>query len=129
MTRDPASFRYESDVSGRVNGRSFYWRFPADIRAKDELMAAFAQALWFPRDFDPGWTELFDSLCDLSEIPDRKVVIVHDALPRLPNDQLKAYLNVLADAVRWRRGDLERQLEIVFPEFERARIAELMRAE
>lgn len=122
----PEAFRFEPDLSGRINGRSFYWRLPSDIRAKHELFAAFTTSLWFPRGGASAWDQLRDRLCDLAWMPDRKVVLVHEALPRLPDDELRTYLVVLRDAVRWWRGDSEHELEVVFPSHERERVERLI---
>lgn len=124
----PSGFRYEADLTGRVNGKSFYWRVPADIRAKHELFAAFSGSLWFPRGGAPDWDALFDRLCDLEWMVDRKVVLLHDALPRLPDEDLRVYLKVLRDAVRWWRFDQPHELEVVFPEAQRDRIERLLAA-
>lgn len=126
MAPSPESFRYEADLTGRINGRSFYWRLPSDVRAKHELLAAFGKSLWFPREGAQAWDELLDWLCDLEWIPDRKIVLVHETLPRLPEADLRVYLAVLSDAVRWWRGDSAHELEVVFPASERGRIADLM---
>lgn len=128
MRPAPESFRYEADLTGRINGRSFYWRLPSDISAKQELLGAFSKSLWFPREGAEAWDELRDSLCDLGWMVDRKIVLVHEALPRLPDQDLRVYLAVLSDAVRWWRGDSDHELEVVFPEAERERIARLMDA-
>jgi hypothetical protein len=125
-TSSPASFRYEADLSGRINGRSFYWRLPGDIRAKDELFAAFAASLWFPNRSGLDWDGLFDGLCDFGWMTDRKIVLVHEALPRLPEADLRVYLTVLRDAVRWWRFDEPHELEVVFPTAERSRIEGLL---
>jgi len=109
------SFRYEADLAGRIKGRAFHWRLPADIAARDELFAAFARSLWFPRDFGFDWDGLLDCLCDFDWMSDRKIVLVHDRLPRLPEPELTLYLTVLRDAVRWWRFDDPHELEVVFP--------------
>jgi hypothetical protein len=123
---DPSGFRYEADLTGRINGKSFYWRLPRDIRAKHELFAAFSRSLWFPPDRELDWNALFEQLCDLDWMVDRKVVLVHDTLPRLPDEDLRVYLTVLRDAVLWWRFDEPHELEVVFPEAERERILRLL---
>ncbi|PZQ16128.1 MAG: hypothetical protein DI565_10070 [Ancylobacter novellus] len=125
MRPPPESFRFEADLTGRINGRSFYWRLPGDISARHELLAAFSQELWFPRDFGHNWDALSDCLRDLGWMSDRRIVLVHERLPRLPEDDLKRYLAVLRDAVRWWRFEDLHDLEVVFPKTARGRIAAL----
>lgn len=125
MQPDPDGFRFEPDLSGRINGRSFYWRLPNDIRAPHELFAAFSETLCFPDGAANAWDELRDGLRDFAWVPDRKVVLIHETLPRLPDVELRIYLAVLRDAIRWWRGEARHELEVVFPESTRERIAEL----
>jgi RNAse (barnase) inhibitor barstar len=122
------SFRFEPDVSGKINGRSFHWRLPTDIAAKHELMTAFERELWFPLGFGRNWDALSDCLRDLEWMPDHKVVLVHEALPRLSDSDLSAYLSVLSHAVLSWRGESEHELEVVFPESERSRVQRLLQA-
>ena len=121
-----SEFRFEGSVAGRINGRSFYWRMPPDLARTEELFAAYWKALWLPRDFTPTWDALFACLCDFEWISDRKIVIVHEALPPLPEEALRAYLATLRDAVRWWDEDDPHALEVVFPESERDRVAALL---
>ena len=123
------TFRFEPDLSGRINGRSFYWRLPGDIDAKHELFAAFSKSLWFPREFGFDWDGLLDCLCDLAWMSDRKILLVHDRLPRLPERELKLYLIVLRDAVRWWRFEDPHELEVIFPESLRGRVEALLAAD
>ena len=119
-------FRYAADLSGRINGKSFYWRVPADLARKEELFAAFRGELWFPEDAPTDWDALFEALRDFSWMSDRTIVLVHEALPRLPEEDLQRYLSILRDAVRsWSAGG-PRHLEVVFPEAARERIARLL---
>jgi hypothetical protein len=124
--RDATGFRFVADFQGRVNGASFYWRLPSGIARKDELLRAFHRALWFPDVFTFEWDALFDGLCDFSWMSDRTIILVHEALPRLPDSDLRHYLSILRDAVRWWREDEPHKLEVVFPEWERRRIERLL---
>ena len=128
MRAPPESFRYEPDLSGRINGSSFYWRLPGDIRATDERFAAFSKSLWVQRDFAFDWDGMLDCLCDFDWVSDRKIVLVHDRLPRLPERDLKLYLVVLRNAVRWWRFEDPHELEVVFPTSLREEIEAILAA-
>jgi hypothetical protein len=126
MRHDPSYFNYVVDLKGRFNGKSFYWTLPRDISAKDDLFRAFSGSLWFPRHFEFDWDALYDCLCDFDWMADRTIVLVHDALPRLPEADLAVYLSVLRDAVRWWRFDDPHQLEVVFQDCDRPTIERLL---
>lgn len=126
MRSPETGFRYEPDLAGRSGGRSFHWRLPAGISARHELFAAFSEALWFPRDFGFDWDGLRDCLCDFEWMSDRKIELVHDRLPRLCEQELRLYLAVLRDAVRWWRFEDRHDLEVVFAESLKERIENLL---
>lgn len=126
MGSSAQGFRYARGLASRINGKSFYWRVPADLIRKEELFAAFQGELWLPDGAGLDWDALFEALCDFSWMTDRTIVLVHDALPRLPEEDLRLYLSILRDAARWWRADDAHQLEVVFPEEARERIAQLL---
>lgn len=92
----------------------FYVRVDPNIVTSDELLKALYYLLWFPGYFGFNWNALSDCLRDLSWIPCRRVVLVHESMPRLPNGELRAYLNVLNDSVLDWIGDEKHDLEVVF---------------
>lgn len=126
MTGASADFLFAADLSGKINGKSFYCRVPGDIQRKDELFATLGGALWLPPDPGPDWDFLYDCLCDFGWMSDRKIMLVHDALPRLSDAELTHYLFILRDAVRWWRRDDPHEFEVIFPEAERPRIRRLL---
>ena len=58
---------------------------------------------------------LSDCLRDLSWIGNYKVVIVHSDVPNIEAHELRAYLEVLDDAVSDWKGDETHSLEVFFP--------------
>ncbi|TBV08078.1 barstar family protein [Stutzerimonas kirkiae] len=92
----------------------FYVRIDPAISTSEELLKALYYSLWFPGYFGFNWDALYDCLRDLEWIPRRKVVIVHSILPKLPESELKVYLEVLRDsALDWERDKMH-DLEIFF---------------
>lgn len=92
----------------------FYVRVDPNIVTSDELLKALYYLLWFPGYFGFNWNALSDCLRDLSWIPYRRVVLVHESMPRLPSGELRTYLNVLNDSVLDWIGDEKHDLEVVF---------------
>jgi hypothetical protein len=129
MRHDPSYFRFAANLEGRINGKSFYYRLPGDIVRKDDLFQTLYAALWLPVYFSFDWDALYDCLCDFSWMADRKIVLIHDALPRLPEAELRLYLLILRDAVRWWRMDDPHQLEVIFSERDRLRVEALLGGE
>jgi hypothetical protein len=56
-------------------------RIPRGIRSKQKLFAVLADKLHFPRYFGWNWDALEELLRDLSWLPKRQFVIVHEDLP------------------------------------------------
>lgn len=100
-------------------------RVPSDIGSKDELMRFFASALRFPDYFGHNWDALLDCLSDLSWIEAALVLLIHDALPRMPPADLRTYIEVLNDAVERTQSTLP-GLKIYFPALTRKDIAALV---
>lgn len=92
----------------------FYVRIDPEISLSKELLKALYFQLWFPGYFGFNWDALSDCLRDLGWISCRKVVLVHQALPNLPEKDLKIYLEVLRDAIIDWVGDDEHELEVFF---------------
>jgi hypothetical protein len=73
---------------------------PAGIVSKPELLATLYQQLGCPG-AGANWDALFDTLCDLSWLQARPVVIRHADLPFAAGRKSRAvYLQILNEAVR-----------------------------
>lgn len=97
-------------------------RVPFGVSSQAQLMTVLSFALDLPPYFGRNWDALSDCLRDLSWLPAGRVVLVHDALPRLAPSELQAYVAVLADAVAsWKPGETH-SLEVAFPPADRARV-------
>lgn len=104
----------------------FYARLSSEIYTQSQLLEALYYVLWFPGYFGFNWNALFDCLKDFHWVKERVVVLVHDGLPKLSNDELKIYLEILRDAViAWGATD-EHQLEVVFDESDRERVIQIL---
>ena len=121
------SFFNFSDFAPSYNAAEvFYVRIDPEICLSDELLKSLYYILWFPGYFGFNWNALYDCLGDLGWIPFRKVVIVHESLPKLPEKDLKIYLEVLRDAVFDWSGNAEREFEVFFLSVDRVRVERVL---
>ena len=96
---------------------------------KKALLEELARALSLPGHFGRNWDALEESLREFSWAQGAKSIgIVHHALPALPEDDLRIYLDILAGAVADLHAakDGAPTLHAVFPLSARARIGELL---
>lgn len=105
----------------------FYVRIDPGIGLTDELLKSLYYMLWFPGYFGFNWDALYDCLRDFSWIKYRKIVLVHEVLPRLPREELKIYLEILRDSVIDWSGDDRHELEVVFRDSDRVVVEELLK--
>lgn len=119
---DAFKFHVGDDRVGEV----FCARIRRQLTDKEDVLKALYYQLWLPWYFGFNWDALQECLGDLSWITEQKVIIIHEGLPMLPDDQLKIYLETLRDsALEWVESG-GRTLEIVFPEGEKERIYSLI---
>ena len=102
----------------------FYARLNGDIYKKEQLFDVLYHLLWFPY-FGFNWDALDECLRDFSWIKEKVVVIAHNGLPKLPEEDLKMYLDVLRYALQNRHPDAPR-LEVVFDEHDRKKVNNLL---
>lgn len=96
----------------------------AGARDKSHLLRQLSEDLRFPGWFGHNWDALYDCLCDLGWIPERRVVLVHERIdPAFPEDELRVYLQLLREAVEdWRTAGSEHELVVAFSEADLARL-------
>ncbi len=126
---DIKSFRFvDSPEELHLPSDARIGRIPSTPSTKLELLDAIASVLDFPGYFGRNWNALWDCLGDFSWIDSRVVVMVHENLPRaLPESELRAYLEILADAVvDWKAGEAH-QLVVSFPAGCRSKVEAILR--
>ena len=92
--------------------------FVANLSRSDGKSALFEQLkdrLRLPDYFGMNWDALLDCLRDFNWIEEHGIVLVHDDLPTLSEENLKIYLQILFEAIQdWKEGE-EHYLKAVFP--------------
>ncbi|MFN3186596.1 MAG: barstar family protein [Nannocystaceae bacterium] len=101
----------------------FVVRLPRGLSTKAELLTALSESLRLPGYFGFNWDALFDCLLDMHWVDARQVVLAHADVPRLPQAELRAYLEVLVDAIGSWKPDEERVLRVSFPACARAELS------
>lgn len=105
----------------------FYARLGPDIYKPEHLLQALYQLLWLPGYFGFNWNALHDCLTDLSWVREKRVVLEHAGLPKIPESDLKIYLEILRDAVLDWKDEDDHSFEVVFNAQDRNRVIELLR--
>lgn len=119
-------FKYANKSVSYGDGGVFIARVDPNIADTDELLRSLYYLLWFPGYFGFNWNALYDCLRDLDWISENKIKIVHDSLPRIPESDLRIYLEVLQDSILDWVGDERHQLEVYFHEKDKGEIERLL---
>lgn len=107
-------FVYAEEPLSYNTAEVFCVRIDPGIRVAEELIRSLYYLLWFPGYFGFNWDALFDCLRDFDWIPCRKIILMHESVPQLPENDLRIYLEILRDAVlEWHEGEAH-ELEVVF---------------
>ena len=85
------------------------------LNTQQQLFYELSHKLTFPTYFGLNLDALFDCLTDLSWIEQHDIIIVHKDIPELETVQLKAYLEVLNDAILDWKNDGLHSLHVIFP--------------
>ena len=98
-----------------------------NINSEDALFEKLYIKLIFPDYFGFNWVALYDCLRDFNWVSQRKIIIIHDDLPKIERHSLKTYINILIDAMNdWKEGE-EHSLDIIFPKRYEQEIASLLK--
>ena len=108
-------FIYDDEPKVYNEGNAYIAHIDA-VSSKKELFAELSKKLYFPEYFGFTWDGLLDMLCDLSWLNEKKIILSHDDLPTLCDSDMKAYLEILLEALKlWRTVEAENRLKILFP--------------
>ena len=117
------------DAGIRFSSEEYVANVPPGLSDARSLLVALKEVLRLPDYFGFNWNALDEVLGDFHWMSERTIVIRHSDLPRLPDSELRIYLDSLADAVRgWREGG-EHSLRVVFPQDARSEIDRLVGAD
>ncbi len=87
----------------------------SEINTKEELFRKLFKNLKLPDYFGFNWDALSDCLRDLHWIKEQGVVLVHDEVPLLNEEDFNKYIKTLIySAEDWKEGE-KHYLEVVFP--------------
>ncbi|HCK84968.1 MAG TPA: hypothetical protein DHW63_10770 [Hyphomonadaceae bacterium] len=117
----PSSFPFTLAKDLVVNPKTDYLaRIKPGIHDKQSLLREVSSKLQFPSSFQsPNWDGFNDWMGDLTWIPNRRILLVHEAVPHVPRRELLTYLEILLEATA-HVARQERTLLVVFPEETRA---------
>ena len=89
-------------------------RIPKGVNSASQLLELIEDQLHFPEYFGCNWNALYDCLRDFDWTVAKIIVLAHDDLPRLSDDELRTYLETLRDAAAdWKLGEAH-ELRVIF---------------
>ena len=97
-----------------------------EVQGKNELLQQIGIFLKFPDYYGANWDALDECLNDLDWIAESTVVLLHDEMVNLLDEDLRTYLEILSGASGHWSTAPEHSLRIIFPEDARARVCTLL---
>lgn len=89
---------YSQEINKYKIPDTYLVEIPSGISSKQDLLKIYAELLKFPDYFGFNWDALEDLLMDLSWLHEKKVVVFHNDLPSLSNEDIQLYLSILDNA-------------------------------
>jgi RNAse (barnase) inhibitor barstar len=88
---------------------------PAGIDRRDDLFDVLDRELQLPSYWGRNWDALDEVMSDLSWIKQRRVILVHEDVPKLDVPAQRIYLDILCTAIDGWSSDPAHELDVVFP--------------
>jgi RNAse (barnase) inhibitor barstar len=128
MIKKSNAFSYYNSSSqiSRAGDDTYLGVLPLNILDATQLLEAFFDVFRFPGYFGFNWNALFDCLGDFHWLKEKTIVVVHQEMPRLADNDLTIYLDVLYEGVIDWQDTEEHRLIVYFPENCRERIIGIM---
>ena len=95
------------------------------VNNKRNLLEELSNKLEFPKYFGFNWDALYDLLCDFYWIEEKNIVVFHESVKNIPNNDLSKYLNIIQATCEWWLKYNDHSVYFVFNYKEKERIKEL----
>lgn len=104
----------------------FCARIDPEIRSSIELLKSLYYLLWFPGHFGFNWNALNDCLCDFNWVVNKKIILIHEEIPELLDEEKVIYIDILNQAILSWKEDNSHDFEVYFKQKDKQRIEELL---
>lgn len=120
-------FIFFENASCYKEDSSFVAHLSQIVDGKIDLLNKIKTILNFPEYFGYNWDALDECLNDFHWIKEKKIILVHDYLPKLSDIEMHKYLDILIQAVsNWNKNE-EHEFEVVFQKKDESFIKLLMK--
>jgi RNAse (barnase) inhibitor barstar len=102
------------------------FHLPCQIRSKQRLFRAYYEYFLLPVYFGFNWDALFDVLTDLQWIKLQSVMIYHEAIPQISDEDVALYMRLLDDSLKFWRARDERRLLISFNKTDQQKVEQYL---
>lgn len=114
MSRRAGKIAFADDPAAPgVGGPTYVATIPA-VTGKGQLLDRLAKQLKIPAPFGRNWDALEEMLRRLDWLPERSIVLAHEAVPTLASNDLRTYLSILREANAFWEGLGDRYVIAVF---------------
>ena len=120
-------FQFCDQVPSYDTGSVYFARLGKDIGGTDYLINALFYLFVFPGYFGFNWDALSDCLTDFTWINEKHIILYHEELPQILDDDLKIYLKILNRAALVWREDDEHDFTVYFMNDDRKKILQLLK--
>jgi hypothetical protein len=122
----PTAFSFSNPETNRYPPEEFCVSVPSCTESSQSLITVLAELLRFPDYFGMNWDAFEECLRDFHWIQQRRIVILHSQIPRIPESDLKTYLQILYDTLLFWHARTEHELVIYFPSEDHAAVSRVL---
>lgn len=105
-----------------------FFEVPGSLSSKKDLINLFRNELNFPDKTGSNWDAFYDILSDLYWLDIKEVVVYHDSLPQLNENDLIIYLETIRDLLK-NSDKMGKILKFVFNDRDKEKVQSLMQTD
>ena len=113
------------DEKIREDDHEKFFEVPSSLTSEEDLINLFRKELNFPDYFGSNWDAFYDILSDLYWLDLKEVVVYHDSLTQLKENDLLIYIGIIRDLLKY-SDKTGKVLKFVFNVKDKERVQLLM---
>jgi RNAse (barnase) inhibitor barstar len=99
-----------------ITDKDFCAEIKSGIKTAEEIFKIYQEKLFIPDYFGHNWDALEECLQDFYWIDKYKIILIHEEIPNLPEQDFNVFIDILDTAQRFWLNRPKHKLVVIMPE-------------